>query len=324
MASFGDTLTSGSDAAAARAQQDAQLSNPFAYFPVFTWRGLAVPYDQLSIEFKHDLGEHRRPDLDGARIEATGRGPRSISARCIFLNRGTSLAAKPYQQAWYPDVFLAFMTAMEDRSSGYLNHPVRGQLICKPVSAKSVMQSTQRDGEIVECAWVETLDDDSLADYPAESPTAALQTEATSLDNELAKLTPPLPTSVTGTASFSDMCRSVTAVADTAALIAYSGAGKVNEIGYRLGNVHAALMRLATTPVAAINSVERLRSALSDVQSRLLSSSKPTRFYQVPADSTLGAIAAFLKATPEDLLKLNPTLARSASVQRGALVRYYS
>lgn len=311
------------------------MADDLSKLPRIAWRGITFPYDELKTEFRHDLGEYKMPDVDGARIDGTGRNARVVSCKAIFLNRGTVFEGVGYVDPdglplpLFPDVYKLFVAAMEDRSVGTLYHPIRGEMRCHPVSGSDTLSSKQRDGVVLDCQWIETNEDETLPAAPQLGDLSLMTREARSLDSILAALVPQPPAAAMPSMSFSALVSQVTGAFDSVSLAKQQAAGKYD-------NIIAQVNRLQTSMLAAqdaawsssigplLSACERIKSALYAQKSASTATQRRTTTYVVPFDTTLAAISSHLGSKVDDLIKLNASLVATPVVKRSTLVRYYA
>jgi hypothetical protein len=290
------------------------------------WRNVSVPYTTMTMEFRHDLVEHKTPDQDGAHVEATGRAPIQFTAQLPFLN---NIKAAPNEQ-WgghvlYPDVFRDFERAMEDKSSGELQHPEFGIILCRPVHFKMSLAPAPRDGCWVEASWIETLSPtEQKADTTKPSPVTGAIAHALELDEQLAKPSVPLPKRDEFKPTFEDDIRALQAVTDRISVMQRKYVGKIDQIAYRLRALSESIDR-ASTPLShpLRQSAERMQTSLVALKDSLLRDGRKVRYYIVRQEMTLAAIALVLHKSVGELLDLNPELARKPTVPELTVVKYY-
>lgn len=296
--------------------------------PLISWRGIQFPIARLETDFEQDIAEHRKPDRDGAKLEATGRGPIVTSGVALFYNGIVFDLSANTSSPLFPDVHKAFLLACADRTTDTLMHPILGSMQAKCKNLKSVLDAARADGAQVQVTWREHVDDDSTLGEAAplatasieagnvDSALAALRIKNAALDAQLKAIDPKL--------SFTDSLRQIQAASDTVALLQKQGAAIIPRVQYNLGKVQDSLNALGTVTVHNTReSVERLKAALYALQQALFATKK-IALYTVPSDATIASIASTLGRLGTDLVRLNPALVAAASVKRGTAVRYYA
>jgi hypothetical protein len=102
-----------------------------------------------------------------------------FSARIPFNNGVQAAAFEAWAgQTLFPDLFLRFLAAVQDGSSGEFVHPVYGTLTCKARDVSfSFAGSGPRDGAEISCRFVHSNDDpDELSDaISQQSPMSRAQ-----------------------------------------------------------------------------------------------------------------------------------------------------
>ena len=114
-----------------------------------SWRGIIAPYDSLKTSGGQTIVQHRKPDRDGARLEATGRNPYKVSATILFHNGIAWDKTVDPSRPLFPDQYLAFFAACADRTTGDLLHPVLGKMRAKVEAWDSTIVGARRDGAAV-------------------------------------------------------------------------------------------------------------------------------------------------------------------------------
>lgn len=289
-----------------------------------SWRGIGFPIASLTTEFDHDLAPHKSPDVDGARLEGTGRNVLVLSGHCIFRN---GIFPGPNED-WtpgklYPDAYRAFMQACADRTTGDLVHPSLGTLRCKIKSFKSSLTATARDGEDVDVTWMVTNEEDVEDALTGPSPLSSAISSATSLDLNLPAVAKAngLPDDTFGT--FSDLLNSITAVSDSAQLLSKKMGASIDRQIARVQDLQEALSGLKGVAKAnAVRDATRLESALYTVKETLLVSMQ-VHVFEAPKLTTLAALTGPLGTKITDLIKLNPDLVKLPMVPAQTAVRFY-
>jgi hypothetical protein len=289
------------------------------------WRDVSFPVTSFQLVGSHDLAQHKKPDQDGARIEATGRNPLQFRATIPFRN-GATPAPSEHWGVLYPTTWALFIAAMADRATGTLQHPSFGKVPCKPVTFESMLSAQVRDGEDVTAEWIECNkdEDDSNNQFAGGFILASGVLECADLDTALtvspiAKADPD-----NGKISFLDAITKITAVVDTASLLAQKEFGVIDRIVYRLDNLEFAI-RSAGDPQnwPMKQSINRIRAALERIRASALATKQDISIYITPGATTLASLAPKLKTKVTDLIHLNPALVASARVEEQTLVRYY-
>jgi prophage DNA circulation protein len=280
-----------------------------------SWRGIPFPLTSLHNGFTHDHVEHKFLYQSGAYIEATGRNALNFQARIPFCNGVEAASFESWAgQVLYPDLFNRFLQAVLDETSGEFVHPNFGTLTCKARDVDwDIAGNGPRDGAILSCRFYHSNDDkDSLSDtLTTQSPMARASSSAAVLDDQLAA-TGPLPELSNDKKSFGEL------VADVG-----DGTGNVGRITSKLDNTDAALQRrdsVGDWPLRG--AVEDMRAAVFDLQSFNGVGAQRTRETTVSWGTTLPVLGIRLGVRTQDLVEMNPSLARSPLVPAGVRVRY--
>ena len=308
------------------------IDNETAKLPLLKWRGIEVPIADIATGFTHSLVKHKKPDLDGARIEATGRDEKDITAHCLFLNGGLTLGID-YNggEKLFPDTYNRFWAACEDRSTGTLVHPTRGTFLAKVVSLHETLSSASSDGVRIDVAWNET-NPDATSTLTSDSPVATMTSSASALDAAM----PPLISSFPGVAAavapmtrsgatFSSLVSSIQGAASTATLVSAQYAGAIPQVLHQLAAVRQAFDDTGSAVVGpARQALERLNGSLNKTQSSAGVTSRVLLSAPTSGWNTLGALSRIFRTLVSDLIALNPTLAGVPQVPPDTIVRYYA
>jgi prophage DNA circulation protein len=284
-----------------------------------SFRGIPFPTLGAETSGGHNLVPHKRVDRNGWRVENTGLNGYSFSLKIPFIN---TLAKGP-GETWrnlYPDTYRRFLGALEDRSTGDFVHPDFGLRRVKVGDFKSTIDPDFRGGPMVTVNLVETVDEGDAVALGDTSAIPIAATAAVVLDAKLGALHPSPYPKLTGGTSLGAFVKAIGAIGDQVGLAAQQIEGKVNR-------VIAGLDKLKTEfssdgPFA--DAADRLISSLHAYQRVALVLAKGTKVHVTARPSTLAMVAIRLRNSPSDLLKLNPALAKSASVPAQTFVRYYS
>jgi len=305
------------------------MPHPFDELLACSWRGITFATTGFTHDVSQDQAQHKYPDRDGARIEATGRNPQTFSAHCLFrfsLASGQSEAGALGTP--FPDQLMKFMTAMADRTTGTLVHPIYGPILCKPQSATLTLTATMRDGADVDARWVEDTDSEETSDAILASRSVVTEASlaAIALDSQIVQnpiIRDPGDPLDPG-ASFEDGMRSIKGVFDKGALLTKKLGGRINSVIYRVESVQDSIDSSRDPQLwPAKQSCVRLKDALVRLAGQLLVGGSDVKRYIVPGDTTLASLATRLFATTTEMILLNPDLVSDAVIPRGTVVRYY-
>lgn len=150
--------------------------------------GIPFPCISFTENSSQDLAVHKYPNLDGARIELTGRNPSTYSCKAILANNIYPAAGENWNQGdLFPDVFEQILNKLYNSTTfGVLQHPFLGNRNVMPVKWDySFIGKGPRDGVFLDITWIETIaDSDILTTISMPSSLADLQSTGASLDTE--------------------------------------------------------------------------------------------------------------------------------------------
>lgn len=300
------------------------MAGEFQQLLPFMWKGKHYALTRIHLSLAHDLVEHKYWGVDGGRIEATGVAPLRISATIPISNHIFPGAKERWVAGTlYPDMLRSFLIDFGKRSTGLVQHPEFGEIACKAERVDFELSGDRQGATEITASWVETLDDDVISKI-VNSPANDIELGATDLDASMADLRKLAPTLPEFEVSISDFARKLSGIADSITALSYRQAGVVNNILYQCHRIQASIDRAKNALTwPATQNLNRIKSAAYDLRKQFLSPNG-LGLYTVKADTTLaGVVVALPKGTGVgDLIKLNPTLARSPVVLRGTLVRY--
>lgn len=285
-----------------------------------SWRGIGVPTVMVGADGSHNIVLHKRVDRNGARVENTGRNSGVYTFKVPFVNTITPGPLETWAQPLFPGVYVRFLTALEDRSTGPFVHPIHGQRKCKAADWKEVLDPDFRGGVVLQVQLIETVDD---GDAVAIADTAVLSVAAAAaftLDAGIATLHPPPDTGLPAGMTIVGFIKSLGAIADQVDLARQQILGKIDA----LINALSVLKQKFIGDGGFSDATERLISALHAYKAEGLRADKATSVYIVPALSSLPAVARKLKNDVGDMLKLNPGLAASPFIPAQTPVVYYA
>jgi hypothetical protein len=299
-----------------------------AQLRAFEWGALSFPVGETDFSFEHDIASHKVWGEQGEHLEATGVQSLVFTAECIFRNgivQGPNENWRP--SILYPDGARAFVTSMYRRDTLKLVHPEFGPVLCKPVRVHGKYDPNRRDGIVIQATWKQTMDDPDAPDPIAATSPVDVSGVAFDLDvqashvDALRKLAPTLPPF---TPDWTELLRQATGAIDNFGRVGQKAFAPINQLAFRAGNLIASLDRAGNSVTAwpTKNAAYRLANAADDLQQTINGRRRGTSSYTVLADTTLGALSAFLNIPVGVLMRMNPTLGGSMVVPRGAVVVY--
>lgn len=289
------------------------------------FRGISFPIQDLETQIDHDLVEHKYPDRDGAHIESMGRNPIKVSAKALFYNN----ISKGTGESWtygdlFPNTYLRFIDAIKDKSVAELQHPILGTFDAKVISTKTSLEAGRRDGVTVDVSWIETI---KFENFNTKEKKFNLNSEAKALDDQLSadkQFIISKGEKVPNNLSFSSFVDSIRAVIDTSILTGQRALSTIDRALYHINNLFASVIRINSVLLANLKSkIEALKSSLISTKQTLNVKFNSTSIFIAPKDTTLSALAAGLKNSIVDIIKLNSNLASKPIIVRGTAIRYY-
>lgn len=271
--------------------------------------------------FQQAQTEHKFIFRDEALIESLGRQNPTYRYRIPFRE---NIARGPWENLFvsvYPD----FLDACLDRSRGVLVDPAHGGLPAKCVSLSETLDVTKRDGVDVEVEFIRApAETDHLTDLGTVIRTLeGARGMAGALDRQIAKVPfnqaePPKPT-----ISPLDAVSAVAGQLET-------GVNRVSaafaDAAFRVEKASTSIDRLkdpGAQPV--LQQAARLRAALLDLEERVDPvGARPLRRLTTTVDYTVSSLAARTGMTIQELVRLNPTLARTPFVRAGTDLRVFA
>lgn len=311
-----------------------------------SWRGISFPILSITEDGSQDLAVHKRMDRDGAYVESTGRAPFTYKITAVFVNT----IAKGRSETWdnlFPSTFIKLRSAWADRTSGILNHPLYGEIKCKPATWAVPFNADTRGGCFVDLTFIETIDDSEESTVIKSDYAFAKQT-AISLDSNLGLLVPPPQVffETDDYSSFTDFLDSLTAVVDSASLAAQKALANIDRMVAKLDRLSNSIDRAAhvfnTDPLTQITTdlgelglgagrifqdSINLATALLTIKSNILNkTNKDIKTYLAEKQTTLVSISIKLKNSTKELYELNPGLAnrRGPIIPEFTLIKYYN
>lgn len=302
----------------------------FAALKQFMWRDVPFPVTEFEEDLVQGQVVHKYVDRDGAYVESTGRLPLRITARVPFINyirRGRN-ETWPEQQL-YPLQWRKLSDACADRTSGFLQHPERGILICKCENQRTRWSADVRGGVFVNLAWIESDDtaNDLQSALSSPSPAASVFAAAQGIDAALASVSPlVVPTPYVPPTSFTDLANAVRGVSDQATLLQKQSAGRIDNLIYQgqaLKDSLAGAANALNWPIVQM-AEELIASAIVLKRQLLTQNARKILFHTATSDCSLAQIAVALKSPVGDIMTLNPGYVALGLVPQDAQVRYYS
>lgn len=301
------------------------MANEFDQLKACSWRDIQFPVRSVEFSFSQDLVEHKYFGVDGARVEATGRGPVNLTAT-IPLTNGIVPGKNERWGVLYPDAFLTLLKAMADRSVGVFNHPELGPITCRVHTVHTKHDGQQRDGVDLVVTFVETVIAGDTSDVGQnKSPVAVAELAALDLDASSDDLSALVPELYEMPISLNDFIDSLTAVSDQFSISSKLALGRIDATLYHLGRLQASVETAKSSMTwPALDAIERAKSAVRWIKDHP-PAGLPILIHIVGEDVSLGALIGEIKGAQfGDLIKLNPGIMAQAVVPKGTQVRYHN
>jgi len=156
------------------------------------WRGIGFPCSRFEQTTSFDLAIHKYPHLDVARVENMGRNSRVFILTIPFVNT----IARSSNETWQPGNQFGTRSNWDlmrrnwdyDTSSGYLQHPEIGNVICKLQEYSFKYEEKPRNGVIVTAKFIECIDDSLTVQDTNGAKINSLTTQGYDIDNAIANL----------------------------------------------------------------------------------------------------------------------------------------
>jgi hypothetical protein len=295
-----------------------------------SWRQIEFPVmGTRDFGFQHAQTEHKFLFRDFDLIESLGRKNPTYKYVIPFRE---DIAKGPWANL-FTLVYPQFLAACQDGTRGELVDPAHGALPAKCVSLREILTVDRRDGVDVEAEFVHA---------PAESDSdrgmakgihtlEGARGMAGTFDREIKKLTdkdalgrdirqlaPPKPT-----ISPLDAISAVTSQVEV-------GLNKITaslaDASFRVEKSTASIERLKDpTNQPALQQAARLRNALISLEETTDPTGvRPLGRISVATDKTISAVAAKLGMSIQELVRLNPFLARTPLVRAGTDLRVFA
>lgn len=277
---------------------------------------------EWSLSFDHDQTEHKYPDRDSARVEATGRNPTRYRFKAVF-RQGIEKTLR--EKDLYPGRWREFVRACLDRSTGELIHPELGPLKAKCKSLSTSFDPNRRDGVDVDVEFVESSDDESeFESLLAEKSPINAAIAAADLAKPINPADYPKYPEGLGGQSPLDALKKLksTELAEASIQNLLSTIDTYTNAMLELSETIQELDNPDNYPL--IDSLSKIIDALGLLATSLVSTKKATTVVLITQTMPLFAVASMFSMSVEDLLKLNPILANDTSVAQDQAITVYA
>lgn len=284
-----------------------------------SWRGISFPTLMVRAQGGHNVVPHKRVDRDGWRVENTGRNSYAFNLKAPFINTLTRSPNETWPSQLYPDVYVKFITALEDRTTGDFVHPSYGFRKCKVDTWSEELDPDFRGGPTITVSLLETVDSGEAISVESTSVIPIAAAAAVDLDNFFYGLDPYPYTGTPDGMTLGEFIRVLGAISDQWELAKQQIEGSISRVIKAFDNL---LAKYGNQPRFSDNT-QRLISALHAYKNQALKQDKPISTYIPPKATTVPSLAKTTKNTTEQLLKLNPKLIKSPVVPANTIVRIY-
>lgn len=287
-----------------------------------SWRQIEFPVmGTRDFGFQHAHAEHRFLFRDTELIESLGRKNPTYKYTIPFRE---DIAKGPWKNLFtsvYPD----FLDACQDRTRGVLVDPAHGALPAKCVSFRETLSVNKRDGVDVEVEFIRApAEGDLIEDLGTQIRTLeGAQASAGAFDKVVAKIpfqqkAPPAPTI--------SPLDAISAVTSQVSVAASKVTASLADAAFRVEKASAGIDKLKNATLQpALQQAARLRDALIGLEERTDPTGvRPLKRVSTKSDQTVSALAAKLGMKIQDLVRLNPFLARTPLVQAGTDLRVFA
>jgi len=293
------------------------VTDVFAVAPRFSWRGHEYPILQRAVDFAHETVKHKFQYRNNEIIEQLGA--HNLTFRYTLAMR-EDIARGPYKNLFTLGLAQLIRDCL-NREPGELVDPIYGLYICVPNSFNDSSDPNRRDGTDIQVEFTHSPKIDEDADAVGVVSTQSVKTDAGALDQEI-KLAnweqEPSPEPTTDPLSaFAGAAGQIDAQANRAS-------AALDDVAYRCEKVEALVDKLENPQNYPLKrSARRVREAAlrakqnaEDPQKKIVAVS--TRYSQ-----TLMGLSANVGMTVVDLLKLNPSLAKSPLIPPNTIIRVF-
>lgn len=295
-----------------------------------SWRGIQFPVVDRDFGFQHEQQSLRFLFRDDQLIESIGRENPTYRYTIPWRE---DIAKGPWKNLFvksYPD----FLNACLDRTNGPLVDPVHGNVQAKCVSLEETLSSSRRDGVDTVVSFVSSPDEDTAGIAGLGLTTLEGAADAAGFfDKETAKLDEATKKRIRDLNKGSefatvDPISAVTGVIDQVGIAQSKILSQVGQVVGKMERLDKSLARLKEPKAHSLrNSARRLeqtaRNMVDHATGSTVGKSKRVRQYTVPAAIGRLSLASMLHTDIVDFLKLNPALARVATVPAGTRVFYF-
>ena len=285
-----------------------------------SFRDIPFPTLMVHAEGGHNVVTHKRVDRNGWRVENTGMNGYVFSFKIPCINSLVRGPNETWESALYPDVYLKILSALEDRSTGPFVHPSYGKRSCKVDKWSEDLDPDFRGGPTLTVSLLETVDSGDAVSVADTSVIPIAKSAAADLDNVIGSMD-PYPYTGTDGLSLEDFVDFLGSLADQWELFKAQMEARVNRV---IAAMDKLSQKFGYVPGFSQNT-QALISALHAMKNQATTKkSKPVSVLAVRKATSKGALAQRTKNSVQQIIELNPELAKSAVVPANVAVRYYA
>ena len=298
------------------------------------WDDIYFPVSNFDFDVNQAIVEHKYPNRDAARLEAMGREPLIMKATAIFVNTIVPGPSDMWTQGdLFPTVYNKLLLSSFSGDTKVLQHPTIGEIQCKIRSFSPLIDAKFRGGCIAHIVWEETITDDLDATIKSlQTYVASAKQNAAALDSQMPALNPS-PTDL-GIPEYKDslldLVNKIEAMINAPGKFAGQIAGTIDSLE---GRCHMIINRIKSTYTTAWGQANQLAYKLkADAQTfrdtaklmrGTIYKNRTVAYYITEKKTVFTNLAARLHNTYQELIDLNPMLAKMASIPAGTTVGYY-
>jgi len=281
--------------------------------PPFAWRGTQYPVTARSVGFQHDSATHKLQYRDGELVEQLGSRNLTFS---YTLPMRQGIAKGPYVDL-FPDGLAQLFADTRDRSEGDLVDPIYGTFVCVPSSFNDDSDPTKRDGTDIKVEFTlsPALDEDQSLLPPTLSgimdESEALGQELETIDFEQEE--PPEATT--------DIISGINGLLSQPELASNKINASLEDLAFRLDKTEKTLDKLENPQTwGTRRSIRHTRESTVRLARHADNPVATIRKVVTNTTKTVIGIAAELGVTVQQLIQLNPFLARNPVVKPGIAI----
>lgn len=283
----------------------------------FEWRGERYPVLSRSVSFSHDGARHKFQFADDEIVEQLGAQSLTFSYTLALRED----IAKGDYRALFREGYPRLFRDMRNREPGYLVDQFLGRYRCVPVSFSDDVDINKRDGTDVRVEFIHSPEPGAAEQVQPPPTIGGLKTDAGALDAELSRVDwqqEPSPEPTTDPLNF------VAGIGGQIDANRGKAVAALHDFAGRCEKADAALERVANPDYAQLQAALR-RNRMNAIDAAKKAQDPTKVVVRVAQNQARGVsvVAAEFGMTIEDLIKLNPSFARSPFIPAGTVVNVY-